>query len=244
MDEKLKSLLERVVKLSTQNKEFGEALRRELGVSAIVVPDKIENDDISNIEKYLGLDFYIDSKNSTVDYSFIDEEDVRDQLVSDNREMMRYRYGTRSHKIDFPEFCRYAHMQAEMLINYFYDVDDGHDFNAIVEHIREYNSRFDSRFISSAKKVEEIPFRAKWFAFSYEFKMLVCYPIISTETNPKMSVYDIIDNTREVRNEINHRGLNGKNYTSPFLKLEPFYGVIESLKIVAKTINDTWYEEQ
>ena len=236
MEEKLKSLLERVVKLSTQNKEFGEALRRELGVATIVVPD-----DILNIEKYLGLDFYIDSKNSTVNYSFIDEEDVRDQLVSDNREMMRYRYGTRSHKIDFPEFCRYAHMQAEMLINYFYDVVDGHDFNAIVEHIREYNSIFIN---TSAKKVEDIPFKFKWFAFSHEFKMSTRYPIISTETNPKMSVYDIIDNTREVRNEINHRGLNGKNYTSPFLKLEPFYGVIESLKIVAKTINDTCYEEQ
>lgn len=239
MDEKLKSLLERVVKLSTQNKEFGEALRRELGVSAIVVPDKIENDDISNIEKYLGLDFYIDSKNSTVDYSFIDEKDVRDQLVSDNREMMRYRYGTRSHKIDFPEFCRYAHMQAEMLINYFYEKKDKNDFNEIKKHIRKYNE--EAIISDKCTKITDIAFVVKWFAFSREFKKKISYNINNN-----------INNIRLARNEISHRNkaTNGDNENPKTKKFhewcqsEPFDSIIESLKIVAKTINDTCYEEQ
>lgn len=34
--------------------------------------------------------------------------------------MMRCRYGVRSHKIDFSEFCKYAHFQAELLINYYF----------------------------------------------------------------------------------------------------------------------------
>lgn len=236
MDEKLKSLLERVVKLSTQNKEFGEALRRELGVATIVVPDKIENDDILNIEKYLGLDFYIDSKNSTVDYSFIDEEDVRDQLVSDNREMMRYRYGTRSHKIDFPEFCRYAHMQAEMLINYFYEKKDKNDFNEIKKHIRKYNEK--AIISDKYTKITDITFSVKWFAFSREY-------------NLKKISYNI-NFIRLVRNEISHRNraTNGDNEDPKTMKFhewcqsEPFDSIIESLKIVAKTINDTCYEEQ
>ena len=53
---------------------------------------------VSNIEKYLSLDFKFDNNDSLkgysslIDYSGINDVEIRDELGSDNREMLRYRY--------------------------------------------------------------------------------------------------------------------------------------------------------
>lgn len=186
MDEKLKSTIDKIVRLCSQEPEFANELRKRLGIDSSTVSET--NSKLKNVEKYLGLDYYIDSQHSTIDYSYIKKTDVKAQLISDNREMMRFRYGTRYHQIDFDEFCRYAHLQAEMLFNYYYDTLNNSDFAAIKTHIKHYNSKAS---IDTAKTLADISFNVKLWAFNYEYK--------------KQIDLALFDNLRKVRNELSHR---------------------------------------
>ena len=139
MDEKLKSTLDKIVRLTQQNAEFGLELRKALQIKPSAAGVNNSNDArLKHIESYLGLDYYVDGQPSLIDYSFVSEAEIRAQLISDNREMMRYRYGTRFHTISFDEFCRYAHLQVEMLLNYFYDKKDS-NLEDVKKHILEHN---------------------------------------------------------------------------------------------------------
>ena len=75
--------------------------------------------ELKHIEKYLALDFFIDDISTRIDYSFIKDNLLRMKLVSDWREMLRYRCHVRKHKPDFLEFCRFAYMQVEGVTNYY-----------------------------------------------------------------------------------------------------------------------------
>ena len=115
--EKLLHFIERLVN-EPGNEDFANKLRQMLCVPSPFV--STDNSKLIEIEKYLGLDYLLDSASSNIDYSFVADDYIREQLISDFREMLRYRYGVRSHKIDFSEYCRYAMLQVEQLINYFY----------------------------------------------------------------------------------------------------------------------------
>ena len=189
MDEKLKTTINKIVQLSKQNPEFNAELRRALGIgtsaNSVVSSDKR----IEHIEKYLGLDYYVDNQKSIIDYSFIQEPEVRAQLISDNREMMRFRYGTRYHAISFDEFCRYAHLQAEMLLNYCYDKKED-TLDKIIEHIKKYNP---TAYISDkTNSLGGIAYNVKLWAFNKEFNL-------DYITN------NILDYIRKVRNDSSHR---------------------------------------
>jgi hypothetical protein len=190
MDEKLKSTIDKVVRLANQNAEFGTELRKRLGTDASATFDaSTETERIKRIEKYLGLDYAVDTRNSVVDYSFVKMPDVYSQLVSDNREMLRFRYGTRYHKIDFDEFCRYAHLQVEMLLNYFYDIKNSSDIKSIKDHIKRYNPVVK---IDTATDLSSIAFNAKLWAFSNEMHL-------------DNKLKELIENLRLARNEQSHR---------------------------------------
>lgn len=193
MDEKLKSTIERIVLLSKQNQEFATELRRRLGISSPIVAISHDNQRIEHIEKYLGLDFYMDTRNSNVDYSFVHIPDVKAMLISDNREMMRFRCGTRYHKTDFREFCRYAHFQIEMLLNYYYDVINKSDLDDIKAHIKRCNP--NGKGLDKAKSLEEIPYSVKLWAFHDEHKK-----------EHKIN-WTLWNNIRKVRNELSHRSV-------------------------------------
>ena len=196
MDEKLKSTIDKIVRLANQNTEFGEELRKRLGIaSSATIVSSTETERIKRIEKYLGLDYDVDTRNSVVDYSFVKMPDVYSQLVSDNREMMRFRYGTRYHEIDFDEFCRYAHLQVEMLLNYFYDIKNNSDLQSIKDHIKRYNP---GAKIDTATTLSAIAFNVKLWAFS-------------TEMHLENKLKDSFENLRMVRNELSHRSTI-KNY--------------------------------
>ena len=187
MDEKLIATIKKIKLLSEQNSEFRQEMQKLFGktVSASVVKD--DDKRISHIEKYLGLDYYVDSMDSIIDYTFINEIDIRDKLVSDNREMMRFRFGTRSHKVDFEEFCRYAQLQAEMLLNYFYSTKDCTIQNAII-HLKQYNPK--ASIPETTKTLSSISFGVKLWAYDGEFKL---------------GIKDTFDHIREVRNNQSHR---------------------------------------
>ena len=190
MDEKLQTVLNKVVLLCSQNPEFDSILRKRLGINATrTIPIAENNDKINRIEKYLGLDYSVDAQNSVIDYSYIKDEKVKNQLISDNREMMRFRYGTRYHEIDFDEFCRFAHLQAEMLLNYYYVTTCNSDLNLIKDRIKKYNPNAD---ISKSKiPPNGINFNVKLWAFNKEYKGRINFKLL--------------DNLRKVRNGVSHR---------------------------------------
>lgn len=192
MDEKLKSTIDKIVQLSKQNPEFDAELRKRLEITSSA-KSVYDEERIVRIEKYLGLDFYVDTKTSNVDYSFIKLPDVKAQLISDNREMMRFRYGTRYHEIDFAEFCRYAHFQIEMLLNYYYDIANKSDLNSIKEQIKYYNPTAIG--VENAKSLGAISYSTKLWAFNNEHKI-------------NRNLREICENLRKVRNELSHRSVS------------------------------------
>ena len=190
MDEKLFSTLDKIQRLCSQNAEFDKELRKRLGMASSANVLSLDDKRIRKIEKYLGLDYSVDTLKSSIDYSFIEMDDVRNQLISDNREMMQFRYGTRYHEIDFDEFCRYALLQAEMLLNYYYDVVNHSDLGAIISHIKTYNT--SAKIPDDVKTLSSISFNVKLWAFKAEHKM-------------EYSLSSMLDNIRMVRNELSHR---------------------------------------
>ncbi len=188
MDEKIKSTINKIVQLSKQNPEFNTELRKALGIRTSVNCELSTDKRIEHIEKYLGLDYYVDNQKSIIDYSFIQGPEVRAQLISDNREMMRFRYGTRYHAICFDEFCRYAHLQAEMLLNYFYDLKND-NINSVIARIKQYNTTAN---LDNAKTLGSVSYNSKLWAFKTEF-------------NISFKVYTVLDYLRKVRNDSNHR---------------------------------------
>lgn len=75
---------------------------------------------INKIEECLGINLVIDNNQPDIDYSYIRDEFTRDKIIAYYREMLRYQYGTRNHKICFGEFCRLATIQIEYMLNDFY----------------------------------------------------------------------------------------------------------------------------
>ena len=191
MDEKLKATIQKIQLLAAQNPEFESEMKKIFGSKEVCAVDNSQNETrIKRIEKYLGLDYYVDDMRSIIDYSFIKEDNVRAQLISDCREMMRFRFGTRFHEILFEEFCRYAQLQAEMLLNYFYDKKNNNDLETVKIHILRYNSNAN---LTEYKKLAAISLNIKLWSFTTEFKL---------------SIYNTFNKVREVRNGQSHRSFN------------------------------------
>lgn len=169
MDNKLRTTIDNIIRLSKQNPEFNAEMRKYFGGSDVGHVNANDDAAINKIEHYLGLDVYIDRMDASIDYSYIKERTVRDQLECDNREMMRFRYGTRYHKIIFPEFCRYAQLQGEMLLNYFYTTIEAGNITKIKKHITDYNSK--AKFGNETNEVFKISFNVKKWAFANEFSL-------------------------------------------------------------------------
>lgn len=188
MDEILIATIQKIKMLAEQNPEFRQEMEKLFGKAVSTSIHNNFDERIAHIEKYLGLDYYTDSIQSVIDYSFISEPEIRAQLISDNREMLRFRYGTRFHEILFEEFCRYAQLQAEMLINYFYYHKEPTVADAI-KHIQKYNPT--ATIISGISSLASIGFNTKLWAFCDEFQL--------------KKVKEIFDYVRDVRNYQSHR---------------------------------------
>ena len=195
MDDKLINTINKIRLLANNNPEFCQEMQKLFGNAASANVNDNHEARIANIEKYLGLDYYIDSMKSIIDYSFIQEPDVRAKLISDNREMLRYRYGTRFHIIDFSEFCRYAQLQAEMLLNYYY-YNRNATLQEQINHIKTYNPK--GLFGDNPSSLAAIPFNTKLWAFNKEFRL---------------SLIDTFDYVREVRNSQSHRSPSESSFS-------------------------------
>lgn len=231
MDEKLEQVLHKVELLCEQNPEFAIALRDKLKVGATTIAPAsagIPDERISKIEEYLALDRKLDdispaeTKYKEVTYSFIKDVAVRDMLVSDFREMMRYRYGTRSHKADFMEFCKYAHFQLEGLVNYFMeawslDDDDKPNVELAKQNIEENwpkNMPNKPKFRDEVKTVDDIDYFPKVTAITtfLEINSTVVSrirhetPFSLDKVQIVNYLSEVVNYIRRTRNELSHRG--------------------------------------
>lgn len=173
------------------------------------------------IEKYLSLDYDIDFREFP-DYSFVTDGSVKERLEADFREMMRYRFGTRSHRVDFPEFCRFATLQFEMLVNYYYERRYGSD---VTELIRILDGRFEAFHPADyMKSVSSIPFRSKVFELLYEFAweswkssiILHCYDLRNKQSHRSLIAdRDII---AECERRLKERGYWSNSMNAPIHK--------------------------
>lgn len=87
-------------------------IKKETGEFTVLLGDSANLEEKVNlIRSYLAIDLQ-----NLIDYSGF-EEPSREQLFRDCVEMCRFEKGTPNHKKNFGEFCRYAHLQAEEMIN-------------------------------------------------------------------------------------------------------------------------------
>ena len=192
------------------NKWFVDELRKML-------PHKKEatinsNEDIKKIESYLGLDYKIDKNIPQIDYSFIQDGYLKDCFEADWREMLRYRFGTRRHCIEFKEYCRYAMLQIERVINYYY-FKKGHDIKERVEYIQKFNPLYKPKDKNGNEQlpsnVEAIPFSFKFWALEKEF-------------NINNNLKSLIERIAKVRNAQSH-GSSQPNADEKFVEEHKAY---------------------
>lgn len=189
------------------NEEFTDKLCKMLNMSS--TPSlPLDNSKVSHIEKYLGLDYRLDSASPIIDYSFINDEYVRERLNSDNREMLRYRFGLRGHKEDFKEVCRYAVLQEELLLNYYFTncfTSYEHIQSFLCQQIESvYNKKIEKKGSVDNKllneKERELNKIKDYSAYEY-------VPL-STKQKAFANKYGeekVLEYARRVRNELSHR---------------------------------------
>lgn len=151
-----------------------------------LLPSRKDNSKgLAKIEKYLGLDYNIDNIMPLIDFSFVKDDYLRECFNADYRDMLRNRFGTRGHKIDFSEYCRFTLIIAERALNIFYSKEI--DIETIKNRLKTFNP---SAKIDNAIALKDIPFSVKLWSFCNEYKL--------------KSVKQTLDSVRDVRNMKSH----------------------------------------
>lgn len=155
------------------------------GSNATISEGAIELEEKVNlIRQYLAIDLQ-----NLIDYSRF-EEPSREQLFRDCIEMCRFEKGTPNHKKNFGEFCRYAHLQAEEMINYFFTKSSEGDIALLDEFLRYKVSNYKPQ-----KKPTSI------FHINYTTKLSAFKGLVSFEKKFIDHLYFLND----FRNELSHR---------------------------------------
>lgn len=151
---------------------------------------------INMIEKYLSIDGF-----QVIDYSFIENERVRNQLICDNIEMSRHRLGKRTGKVDFEEFCRFATLQIEEMLNYFfYQKFEGNQDDIIKYFSQKINK------VLNVDRLTDISLVSKLTAFANE---------VNLDNRIRINIRKMID----VRNNLSHRMTIGKYDAQELMKM-------------------------
>ena len=206
---------------------------------------------LQRIETYLSLDFAIDEK-SLPNYLLIKDGSVREKLIADFREMLRCQYGTRNHKIDFAEFCRYAVLQMEMLVNYYFEKKFSGDINGIVAEIRASSPNYTP--YPGLENVSEIALKTKLYAvrnaFAWNRSDLAPY-INAVDVRNKQSHRSLKvdrDSIRETEERLKSAGAWNEKFGKPsFAKNED--GVTKAAAAIGQdALNEynfqVWYDNQ
>jgi len=151
---------------------------------------------INMIEKYLSIDGF-----QVIDYSFIENERVRNQLICDNIEMSRHRLGKRTGKVDFEEFCRFATLQIEEMLNYFFY----QKFEGNQDEIIKYFSQKINKELN-VDRLTDISLVSKLTAFTNE---------VNLDNRIRINIGKMIN----VRNSLSHRMTIGKYDAQELMKM-------------------------
>ena len=190
--EELKKLLSFITTLTEQpgNEEFVAGLRALVGQ-----PNdtglKADLEDIRRILRIRGI--------QSIDYSFVDDDLTRNQLIKDNLRMEDCLLDDDLTIEDkYYEFCSYIHFQVENILNYYYTKAFS-SFDLVLWHVEKYTKGAPNPFVKSNKLVNctEITTYYKTTAFCAEF-----FPWIPGAPDYTST---ILGKIRNVRNEYVHR---------------------------------------
>lgn len=187
---KLLDFLQRRIINKPENTWFVDELRGMLSTHNQHCIQPKENGILNKIEKYLALDYQLDDSHTIIDYSFVKNDYIRKCLDADCREMLRYRYGLRGHIKNFEEFCRFAFMQVERIINAYYNLC-GNTMSERIVHLQQFNPKYSPAKDKLPNSIEGIPFNFKLYAFN-------------TELQVGIGVYNIVDRLSKIRNYQSH----------------------------------------
>jgi hypothetical protein len=208
--QKLIELIKEVLK-EPKNKWFKEALLADIFGLSDDPDDKSWIAKINLIEQYLSIDGF-----QVIDYSFIENDRVRNQLICDNIEMSRHRLGKRTGKVDFEEYCRFATLQIEELLNYFYSVRFNKNLNDIITFIQ---AKVPENFEVKGSSLGAISLWCKFEAF-----------MEGTGLKTKGKLYQLGNFLIKLRNEGSHRNTLAESNEDNALReaeVRGFFGYVD-----------------
>ena len=198
MDDKLKILLDKVILVTKKYPEFKIELCNALNIKR---PLLSTNNNISKNVQAIREALEIRANNS-VNYDFIKEERLRDQLIIDNLRMENAALNLKENELSrFYIFCVNAFYQIENLLNYYYHKSFD-NINEIITDIEEYTKndidsaslkKYNYKRTGKETTIGDIVVFYKTNAFCNKFF-------------PNDQVMKInLSNLRKVRNEGEHR---------------------------------------
>lgn len=192
MDDKLKGTIKRIVQLTQQNPEFGTELRKALGIelSAISAYDSSVPANVQAIREALDI-----RANHSINYDFIKEERLNNQLYIDNLRMENAALNLKESENErFYIFCVNAFYQIENIINYYYhkSYPNINDLISVLIDATKNDGEYAFKPTGKEETVGDIAIKSKLDAFCNTF-----FP-----GEPIKITYASL---RKVRNEGEHR---------------------------------------
>lgn len=241
MDEKIKATIEKIVALSKQNEEFNLEMRKLFGktVSASTVSNsQTISDDIAAIRAALEI-----RGNHSIDYGFIKEQRLKEQLFIDNLRMENAALNLKEKESDrFYTFCVNAFYQVENIVNYYFhkSYPDINDLLTAIENATKNDSDGKKSFRFKRAKGEKSEYVEKNVSdIDMFYKMNALCNIMFP--NDK-AIKSTLSNLRKVRNEGEHRcqiiweEKNEENKLYVFLKKATFNSIRITLKKVVSEV--------
>jgi hypothetical protein len=241
MDEKIRATIEKIVALSKQNEEFNLEMRKLFGktVSASTVSDnQAISDDIAAIRAALEI-----RGNHSIDYGFIKEQRLKEQLFIDNLRMENAALNLKEKESDrFYTFCVNAFYQVENIVNYYFhkSYPEINDLLTAIENATKNDSDGKKSFRFKRAKGEKSEYVEKNVSdIDMFYKMNALCNIMFP--NDK-AIKSTLSNLRKVRNEGEHRcqiiweEKNEENKLYVFLKKATFNSIRITLKKVVSEV--------
>lgn len=237
MEDKLKATIDRIIKLSKQNEEFRLEMQRLFGtkVSASSSPNYTPTtQDISEIRAALEI-----RGNHSINYDFIKEKRLREQLLIDNYRMENAALNLQEKEIDrFYIFCVNAFYQVENIVNYYFHIlyPNINDLLTVIEDATKNNGEGgEYRFNRTKVRYENVGDIQIFHKINALCNLLFPNDIPVTAT---------LGNLRKVRNEGEHRcqiiwsEKNEEDKLYVFFKKASFNSIRIVLKKVVSAIKD------
>jgi len=196
MDEKIKSVIEKIRLLAKQNSEFAKEMQALFGKSESSTTDlpilTSVSSDVSAIRSALEI-----RATESLKYSFVKVQRLRDQLVIDNLRMENAALNLQEKESDrFYVFCVNAFYQIENILNYYYHILYP-NINELLTEIERATSTDPEKFQfkRTSKEISVVD-------ISVYYKITaICNSLFPDNLQIKV----ILNNLRRIRNDGEHR---------------------------------------